>query len=51
MGVVMKSLADGLPPEIAAHVDPAWRQNEADYWAARDGRLAEYRTAAGVPGS
>jgi hypothetical protein len=36
------SLADGLPPEIAAQVHPAWRANEAAYWAARDTLLADY---------
>lgn len=25
-----------LPPDIAAQIDPAWKKNEADYWAARD---------------
>ena len=36
----MRSLADALPPEIAGQIHPAWRRNEADYWAARD-RLLE----------
>lgn len=39
----MKSLADDLPPEFAAQISPVWRKKEADYWAARDGLLAEYR--------
>src|SRR5437867_13271659 len=39
----MKSLADQLPPEIAGLIHPAWRKNEADYWAARDRLLAQYR--------
>jgi hypothetical protein len=39
----MKSMADELPPEFAALISPVWRKNEADYWAARDGLLAEYR--------
>ncbi|HJT30930.1 MAG TPA: hypothetical protein VJ783_02605 [Pirellulales bacterium] len=39
----MKSLADGLPPEIAKQVHPDWRKNEADYWAARDQLLASYK--------
>jgi hypothetical protein len=32
----MKSLADGLPPEIARQIHPDWRKNEAEYWAIRD---------------
>ena len=32
----MKSLADGLPAEIARQVHPDWRKNEAGYWAVRD---------------
>lgn len=39
----MSSLADQLPPDIAAQVDPLWRKNEADYWAARAGLLDRYR--------
>jgi hypothetical protein len=39
----MKSLADGLPPEIARRIHPDWRKNEADYWAVRDELLAQYR--------
>jgi hypothetical protein len=39
----MKSLADGLPPEIARQVHPDWRKNEAAYWAVRDQLLAQYR--------
>lgn len=38
----MKSLADGLPPEIAAQVHPESRANEAAYWAARESLLARY---------
>ena len=38
----MKSLADELPPEIAAAVHPDWRRNEAAYWAARDTLLGRY---------
>src|SRR5947208_16169317 len=41
-GAAMGSLADALPPEIAAQVHPEWRANEAAYWAARDGLLADY---------
>ena len=39
----MKSLTEGLPPEIAQRIHPDWRKNEADYWAKRDELLAQYR--------
>jgi hypothetical protein len=39
----MKSLADGLPSEIAQQVHPEWRQNEAAYWAVRDQLLRQYQ--------
>jgi hypothetical protein len=39
----MKSLADGLPPEIAQQVHPDWRRNEAAYWAIRDQLLVQYQ--------
>jgi hypothetical protein len=39
----MKSLADGLPPEIAQQVHPDWRKNEAAYWAVRDQLLSQYQ--------
>jgi hypothetical protein len=39
----MKSLADGLPPEIAQQVHPDWRKNEAAYWAAHESLLPHYR--------
>jgi hypothetical protein len=39
----MKSLIDGLPPEIAQRIHPDWRRNEADYWAKRDELLTRYR--------
>jgi predicted aspartyl protease len=39
----MKSLADGLPSEIAQQVHPDWRKNEAAYWAVRDELLSKYR--------
>ncbi len=39
----MKSLADGLPPEVAQRIHPDWRKNEAEYWAVRDQLLAQYR--------
>jgi hypothetical protein len=38
----MRSLAEGLPPEVAARVNPLWRENELAYWAARDRLLVEY---------
>ncbi len=38
----MRSLAEGLPPEVAARVNPLWRENERGYWAVRDGLLAEH---------
>lgn len=40
----MKSLADGLPPEIARQVHPDWRKNEAAYWAVRDQLLGQYQS-------
>lgn len=39
----MKSLADGLPPEIARQIHPDWRKNEAAYWAVRDRLLSQYQ--------
>ena len=39
----MKSLADGLPPEIAQQIHPDWRKNEADYWDGSRNLLEEYR--------
>ncbi len=38
----MKSLADGLPPDIAGQIHPDWRKNEAAYWVVRDQLLAQY---------
>lgn len=38
----MKSLADGLPVEIASQVHPDWRKNEATYWTVRDELLGQY---------
>jgi len=32
----MKSLLDGLPPEVAQRIHPDWQRNETEYWAARD---------------
>ena len=39
----MKSLIEGLPPEVAQRIHPDWRKNEADYWAKRDELLVQYR--------
>jgi hypothetical protein len=39
----MKSLADGLPPEIAQQIHPDWRKNEDAYWAVREQLLAQYQ--------
>jgi hypothetical protein len=39
----MKSLADGLPSQIAQQIHPDWRKNEGEYWAVRDQLLAQYR--------
>src|SRR5437773_7207934 len=39
----MKSLADGLPPDIAQQIHPDWRKNEAAYWAVRDQLLNQYQ--------
>jgi hypothetical protein len=39
----MKSLADGLPPEIARQIHPDWRKNESSYWTVRDRLLPQYR--------
>jgi hypothetical protein len=38
----VRSIADQLPPEIARQIHPAWRKNEAEYWAARDQLLSQY---------
>jgi putative addiction module component (TIGR02574 family) len=38
----MRSLADGLPPELAAGVHPDWRKNEVEYWTVRDQLLPQY---------
>jgi hypothetical protein len=38
----MKSLSEGLPPEVAARVNPRWRENERAYWASRDALLVEH---------
>src|SRR5687767_10705900 len=43
MGNTVRSLAEGLPPEVARHIHPEWRRNEEDYWKVRDQLLAQYR--------
>jgi hypothetical protein len=39
----MRTIADQLPPEIAAQIHPDRRKNEAEYWAIRDRLLDQYR--------
>lgn len=39
----MKSLIEGLPPEIAQRIHPDWQKNEAEYWAQREKLLSVYR--------
>ena len=39
----MKSLADGLPPDIARQIHPERRKNEAAYWAVREQLLGPYQ--------
>ena len=38
----MRSLLDGLPPEIAKRIYPDWQKNEAEYWTQRDTLLSQY---------
>ncbi len=38
----MRSLTEGLPPEVAAQVNPKWREHEQAYWTVRDALLGEY---------
>jgi hypothetical protein len=38
----MKSLSEGLPPEVAQQIHPDWHKNEADYWAIREQLLSQY---------
>jgi len=40
---LMKSLLDGLPPEVAQRIHPDWQRNETEYWAVRDTLLPQYR--------
>jgi predicted RNase H-like HicB family nuclease len=39
----MKSLADGLPVEIARQVHADWHKNEAAYWTVRNQLLDQYQ--------
>ncbi len=39
----MKSLLEGLPPEVAKRIHPDWRKNETEYWAKRDELLNQYQ--------
>jgi len=41
--VLMKSIADQLPPEIARQIHPDRRRNEAEYWAVRDHLIKQYQ--------
>lgn len=38
----MKSLIQGLPPEIAQQIHPDWQENETEYWAHREELLTQY---------
>lgn len=38
----MKSLLEGLPPEIAKRIHRDWQKNEAEYWVQRDTLLTGY---------
>ena len=38
----MRSLIEGLPPEIAKRVHPDWRKNETEYWTQRNTLLGQY---------
>ena len=39
----MKSLVEGLPPEVAQKIHPDWHKNEAEYWTRREQLLAQYQ--------
>lgn len=39
----MTSLATGLPPEVAAAIPFAWRENEKVYWVAQPTLLVTHR--------
>ena len=38
----MKSLIEGLPPEVAQKIHPDWCKNEAEYWERREQLLPQY---------
>ena len=39
----MRSLIEGLPPDVARRIHPDWRKNEAKYWVQRERLLPQYR--------
>ena len=39
----MKSLAEGLPADIADRIAPEWRRNESTYWTQRASLLSRYQ--------
>lgn len=39
----MKSLLEGLPPEVVKRIHPDWQKNETEYWALRDTLLPRYQ--------
>jgi len=41
-GQSVRSLVEGLPPEIARRIHPDWQKNEAEYWAQRGTLLGQY---------
>jgi hypothetical protein len=41
-GQSVRSLIEGLPPEIARRIHPDWQKNEAEYWAQRSTLLGQY---------
>jgi len=41
-GQSVRSLIEGLPPEIAKRIHPDWQKNEVEYWAQRDTLLRQY---------
>ena len=40
--ITYRSLAEGLPPDIAGQLHPDWYRNEAEYWAVRESLLELY---------
>ena len=41
-GQSVRSLIEGLPPEIAKRIHPDWQKNETEYWDQRDKLLTQY---------